>query len=92
MRINILKYEGYLTEEDRKKPFEHVAQHIFFKTNLDLTQDIEMTLLGNSNKISLENYTNDVMSFISYWTYFVKPGLNGFIGGNHKFKLNFEII
>jgi hypothetical protein len=44
--------------------------------------------MGNAPFYSVEVYSRDVASFISYWNYFVAKDLNGFSGFSHvKFEL-----
>lgn len=88
MRINILNYEGLLTDEDRKKPLEHTCDNFTFVSCLDLSQPIKVIPLGNSTEFTVDDYSRDVASFISWWSYFVKRDLNGFSGFYHtQFKL-----
>lgn len=94
MRQNILGYLGYLTDEDRKKPLEHTCDWLTFTTCLDLSKPIKVEALGITTKVPLNKYSQDIASFIVWWSHFVLPGLNGFSGMSHlKFELvNFEIV
>ncbi len=86
--INILNKEGMLSDEDRKQPFTHGCSYFTFKTNLDLSEPIKVIPFGNSDFYSVEWYSRDVASFISYWNHFVAKDLNGFSGFSHvKFEL-----
>jgi len=87
-KINIINKEGMLTPEDRKKPLEHGCNAFTFKSCIDLSSGIEVIPYGNANKFSLDQYSQDVASFICWWTHFVKKDLNGFSGFSHvKFRL-----
>ena len=88
MRINILNKEGILTKEDRKKPLTHQCEWCTFKTNIDLSKGITVT--SHSQAVSYDGYSNDLSSFITWWTQTVLPDLNGFSGfGNVKFTVKF---
>lgn len=85
---NILNKQGMLSDEDRKQSFVHGCSYFTFKTNLDLSEPIKVIPMGNSPFYSVEVYSRDVASFISYWNYFVAKDLNGFSGFSHvKFEL-----
>ena len=58
-----------------------------------LNTNFQCKIHGN-NKISLQNYSKDVASFICWWTHFVKKDLNGFSGFSHvKFEpQGFDVI
>lgn len=91
MKTNILNKPGMLTDEDRKQPLEHGCNHFSFKTNLDLTEPIEVFPYGGvegGTVKTVDQYSQDVASFICWWTNFVMKDLNGFSGFSHvKFKL-----
>ena len=92
MRTNILNKEGLLTDQDRKEPLVQGCQHCTFTTNLDLSQEVIIIPYG-SGELTLEQYTQDIASFIAWWSYFVQKDLNGFSGfGNVKFKLVGKIV
>jgi len=80
--MNILNKQGLLTEQDRKEPLVRGCDYFTFKTNLDLSIPVEIIPYGNSKEFSLEIYSRDVASFISFWTNFVSGDLNGFSGFN----------
>ena len=91
-RINILNKVGLLTSEDRKQPLEHGCIHSTFKTNIDLSQGVEIIPYGSA-KMTLEQYSQDIASFMVWWTHFVMEDLNGFSGfSNVKFSLKGEIV
>ncbi|MDD3875492.1 MAG: hypothetical protein PHT69_02665 [Bacteroidales bacterium] len=93
-KINILNKPGLLTNEDRKETLQHSCDYIEFTTCLDLSEPVKMRLYGTSNKISIQNYSKDIASFICWWTHFVQKDLNGFSGFyNVKFEpIGFEVI
>ena len=93
-RINILNKIGMLTDEDRKAPLEHGCEYFTFKTNLDLTEPVQVIPYGNSDKFTVQQYSADVAAFICWWTHFVQNDLNGFSGFYHvKFvPVGFEIV
>ena len=92
-RINILNKIAMLSNEDRKQPLVHNCSFSTFYTNLDLSEPIKIVPYGKTNIISIDKYSQDVASFISWWTNFVLPDLNGFSGfSNVYFDLvNFTI-
>jgi hypothetical protein len=96
MRINILNKVGMLSDADRKMPFEHTCEHFTFKTNLDLTEVIKVIPIGHDRyKVyNIVDYSNDLATFITFWTQNVLPDLNGFSGfHNVKYDLDdFSII
>lgn len=90
--MNLFGGNGYLTDEQRKKPLEHGCSYVTFKTNVDLSELIEVSSHGDFN-VTIENYSRDLASFIAWWTHFVAEDLNGFSGfHNRKFKLNFKVV
>lgn len=93
-RINILNKEGFLTDEDRKQPLWHGCEWLTFDTCLDLSEPIIVKAYGSPREVSLDMYSRDVASFITWWSYFVKRDLNGFSGFYHtKFvPVGFKII
>jgi|JI9StandDraft_1071089.scaffolds.fasta_scaffold57288_6 hypothetical protein len=87
-KLNILNYYGFLTGAGRKSPLEHGCEYFTFKTCLDLSQPIEVIPYGISEVYSIQDYSRDIASFISWWTHFVQPDLNEFSGfHNVKFVL-----
>ena len=93
-KLNILNKEGYLTKEDRKELLERGLEYTTFKTCLDLSKPIEITMYGQRGELTLEQYSRDVASFMAFWTNFVLKDLNGFSGMNSvKFvPTNFKIV
>lgn len=89
MRNNILNKQGILSAEDRKEPLERGCDHFTFKTCLDLSKPIQVIPYGTRTEFSVESYSQDVASFISFWTHFVAKDLNGF-SGFHSVK--FELV
>lgn len=92
--MNILNKSGFLTDEDRKEPLERGCEYFTFKTNLDLSIPIKVIPHGIRNEYSIDQYSKDLASFISFWTHFIAKDLNGFSGFNNvKFELiGFKII
>lgn len=87
-RINILNKQGFLSDEDRKKPLEHGCDYFTFKTNLDLTEPVKVIPYGSRDTYSVDVYSRDLASFICFWKHFVMKDLNGFSGfHNVKFEL-----
>ena len=89
-RVNYLNKIGFLTKKDRKEPLEHGCEHFTFKTNLELSEPIQVTPYGDGayKVFSSNQYSNDVASFISFWNHFVAKDLNGFAGfHNIKWEL-----
>lgn len=92
MKTNILNKQGILTSEDRKESLVRGLQHSTFHTCLDLSQGVKIIPYG-SGKMSLKQYSEDMASFISFWTTFVSRDLNGFSGFSHvKFELVGELV
>lgn len=93
-KINILNKAGMLTSEDRKQPLEQAGMYFNFKTNLDLTIPIKVIPFGQGGKYPIDWYSQDVASFICWWTKVVLKDLNGFSGFSHvKFELvGFEVV
>lgn len=93
-RLNILNKVGMLSDEDKKEPLVHGCSYFTFRTCLDLSKPIEVIPYGTSDMYSVNDYSNDVASFISWWTYFVRRDLNGFGGFSHvKFILKgFKLV
>ncbi len=90
--MNLFGGNGYLTDEQRKKPLVRGCEYVTFKTSVDLSEPIEVSSHGNFN-VSIEHYSRDLASFIAWWMSFVAKDLNGFSGfHNRKFKLNFKIV
>lgn len=79
-KINILNKVGMLSTEDRKQPLEHGCNYFSFKTCLDLSKPIQVIPYGQATQFSVNDYANDVASFICWWTHFVQKDLNGFSG------------
>jgi len=97
-KINILNKEGFLTDSDRKKSLNHQCEHFIFESCIDLSVPVKVTPYGyDANKLkkySVDSYSQDVSSFICWWTNNVMKDLNGFSGFRSvKFELiGFEII
>ena len=93
-RINILNKKGLLSDEDRKQPLERGGMHFTFKTNIDLSEPIEVTPFGISKEYSLHHYSQDIANFILWWTVTVHKDLNGFGGFSHvKFvPIGFTVV
>lgn len=70
-KINILNKQGMLTEEDRKAPLERGLGHFTFKSCLDLSCGVDVIPYGNPQRVSIDHYSQDVASFITFWTQFV---------------------
>lgn len=77
-----------LTEEDRKEPLEHGCRYMTFKSCVDLSQGIEVIPYG-SPKITRQQYSEDLMSFMAFWMNNVWEDLNGFQGFSHV-KIDFS--
>lgn len=88
-KINILNKRGMLSDEDRKAPLERGLNHFTFKTCLDLSCGIDVIPYGNPNEVSIDQYSQDVATFMAFWTQFVSKDLNGFSGFNYvEFRLH----
>ena len=95
MKVNILNKTGMLSKKDRKEPLEHGCNHFVFKTCLDLSEPIKVTPFGKHlcSVYSLEDYSQDLSIFMTWWEHFVKPGLNGFSGfSNVKFEIDVKLV
>ena len=92
-QFNFLNYQGYITDEDRKRPIEHRGDHLTFKSCVDLSQGIEVTL-SCGDEISAEAYAKDVAIFTGWWSLEVWHSLNGFSGfGGIKFNVKgFKVV
>lgn len=87
-KINILNKEGMLTDEDRKQPLSHGCNSFSFESCVDLSKGIDVIPYGNSKQFSLDQYSQDIASFMCWWTTNVMKDLNGFSGFSHvKFRL-----
>lgn len=92
--INILNKYGMLTDEDRKQPLEHGCSYFTFKTCIDLSKPVKVIPFGSGGKMPIDWYSQDLASFICWWTHFVQKDLNGFSGFSHvKFEfVGFEVV
>lgn len=92
--INILNKPGLLSDQDRKQKLEHGCQHFTFVTCLDLSTPIKMIPYGSIGKFTMNQYSQDIASFIAWWCHFVQKDLNGFSGFSHvKFEpVGFVIV
>ena len=87
-KINILNKQGMLTKEDRKEDLWHGCHTFEFKSCIDLSKGVDVIPYGRSKQFSLDQYTQDVASFMCWWTTNVMKDLNGFSGFSHvKFRL-----
>jgi hypothetical protein len=79
-----------LTQEDRKESLEHGCQYFTFKSCLDLSEPVIVTPYYCSNGfMDYEKYSQDLSSFMLWWTKFVFRDLNGFSGfSSVKFQFN----
>ena len=89
--LNILNKRGYLTDEDRKQPLSHSCNYVTFKSCIDLSEGIQVESF-TGNDITIEQYSQDLSTFMIWWTNFVFKDLNGFYFANIKFDLNFKLI
>jgi hypothetical protein len=86
--MNIFGGQGYLTDEQRKKPLQHGCDYFNFESCIDLSKPIRVIPYGNATEFSVEQYSRDVASFFCWWTYNIRKDLNGFSGfHNTKFEL-----
>lgn len=94
MKFNILGGEGLLTDEQRKSPLDRNCEYFSFKTNLDLSEPVQVFANGIATEQPLSKYSVDIANFISFWTREVAPSLNGFSGfHNVKFvPMNFTLV
>lgn len=92
--INILNKVGYLTKEDRKEKLVRGCDHFTFHSCLDLSDGVLVVPYGDGREFTIEQYSRDLASFVSFWNNFVAKDLNGFSGfQNVKFNLyGFKII
>lgn len=92
--INILSKLGFLTDDDRKSTLTHGCENFMFKTCLDLSDPIQVIPYSGRQQFTLQEYSQDVSSFICWWTNFILKDLNGFSGfTNLEFVLvDFTII
>lgn len=92
-KINILNKQGMLTDAERKMSLVRSFNYVTFETNMDLSDPISVVAFGGRKQLSITQYSNDLASFISWWSYFVMKDLNGFRGfGGLKFELDFELV
>lgn len=89
-KINILNKQGLLTKEDRKESLSHGCSYVSFESSIDLIhKPIKVIPYSPSGKITRENYSRDLASFMVWWTHFVYKDLNGFSGfSNVKFDFS----
>jgi hypothetical protein len=92
--INILNKHGMLTSEDRKQPLEHGCDWVTFKSCVDLSEGVKVIPYGTRGQISVQQYSQDLASFMCWWERNVMCDLNGFSGFSHvKFFLEgFELV
>ena len=87
-RINILNKVGMLSDEDRKQPISHGCNYFRFESCVDLSSGVKVIPYGNRQMYSINDYSQDLASFMCWWTKFVMKDLNGFSGFSHvKFEL-----
>lgn len=85
--MDILNKQGMLTDEDRKQKLEHGCNNFTFETCVDLSKPVKVIPYGIRKEFTLSQYSQDVASFICWWTHFVQKDLNGFSGFSHvKFE------
>ena len=75
---NYLGYEGFLTDEDRKKYLEY-GDTIIFTTCLDLSCGIKVRSKGF---VSIGYYSQRLSEFMVWWSKNILPWLNGFSGAD----------
>lgn len=94
MRINILNKVGMLSDKDRKEPLSHACDYVSFESCVDLSKGVRVIPYGSVNKISVDQYSQDLATFFTWWTNMVLKDLNGFSGFNHvKFELvGFKLV
>lgn len=88
-KINILNKQGFLSDEDRKKPLEHGCEYFTFKSCIDLSKGVQVIPYGRQKVFSINDYSRDLASFITWWTKCVYEDLNGFSGFAH---VDFEFV
>lgn len=87
-RVNILNKQGLLTDEDRKEDLLHGCDRFRFKSCLDLSDGVQVIPYGSKTEYTVDEYSRDLSSFITWWSHFVMRDLNGFSGfSNIKFTL-----
>ncbi len=93
-KLNILNKQGMLTDTDRKEKLIHDCNWVSFYTNLDFTEPIKVVPFGDTKELPVELYSQDLASFMVWWTHFIMKDLNGFSGfGNVKFELvGFKLV
>jgi hypothetical protein len=79
-KFNILNYQGFLTAEDRKKPLSHSCRNFHFQSCIDLSSGVKIIPYGSRDTIPLNAFSQDLASFIAWWTMNVLKDLNGFSG------------
>jgi len=93
-KINILNKVGMFTDDDRKQPISHGCQYVTFYSNIDLSDGVKVVPYGTTGKLTIDQYSQDLASFMCWWNHFIMKDLNGFSGFSHiNFELEgFEII
>ena len=92
-KLNILNKVGLLSDEDRKEPLFHSCHMLSFSSCLDLSDPIKVTYAIPGGQVSIQDYSKDLASFFTWWSYFVHKDLNGFSGMSHiKFEYNFTLV
>jgi hypothetical protein len=93
-KINILNKVGMLTDEDRKQPLSRGCNYFSFETCVDLSIGVKVIPYGSALLYSVNNYSQDLASFMCWWNHFVMKDLSGFSGFSHvKFELvGFELV
>lgn len=87
-KINIFNTYGMLTDEQRKQSISHGCSYFSFETCADLSCGVKVIPYGSREEYSIEWYSQDLASFMCWWTKFVMKDLNGFSGFSHvKFEL-----
>ena len=82
---------AYLTEEERKRATFNSELGIHFHSCNDLSCGVYCE--SGRQTVKLSDYSNALAAFITNWTYFTLPKLNGFSGFSHiKFTSNFTVI
>lgn len=82
-KINILNKVGMLSNKDRKQPLSHGCNYFSFESCLDLSIGVKVIPYGNYEEYRINQYSQDLASFMCWWNHFVMKDLNGFSGFSH---------
>ncbi len=92
-RSNFFLGQGYLTDEQRKRPLSHISGGYIFTSCVDLSDGIKVERHSHATLLNSESLAKACAQFMGWWGVNVWHGLNGFPGFdnlNWKFADNIK--